>query len=373
MITCLRTLYNNPERFPYVIDTMKEAEPENYFRRDERRFMIAHKYGFNNEEYHSYVADSGIVYTTEPFLLVVFTDNTPQAYDVLAQYAVLMCDYTEYHTTERIRQGAPERAMQKLSFPEAPVPEKGEETAVGGVTDAPLLDMDLTTFARLAGVLALTAIGLGLCVKLAKHAGYVTLVPAVIILLAGVLISRGLILSSGAGLFNADRGDGSAAVESFFGSLESGDYAAACELLNGYSALGVEAEPEDPNAARVVEALRRSYAHTRVGGSSEENEASHSVSFRHLDIAAMRDAVFAQTRSVLDSFVAARPESEVFDGAGEIREELLEEAFAQALDAALAQPEDYAREDALELKLQYSLKGWLIQPDEALMNAICGR
>ena len=92
MITCLRTLYENQERFPYLLDTLKEAEPNNYFRRDEQRYMIAHKYGFNNEGYHSYVADSGIVYTTDPFLLVVFTDNTPSAYDVIAQYAVLMCD-----------------------------------------------------------------------------------------------------------------------------------------------------------------------------------------------------------------------------------------------------------------------------------------
>ena len=53
MITCLRNLYENPDRFPYILDTMLEAEPTNYFRRDEHRYPIAHKYGFDPEVYHT--------------------------------------------------------------------------------------------------------------------------------------------------------------------------------------------------------------------------------------------------------------------------------------------------------------------------------
>ena len=371
MLTCLRTLYENPDRFPYLIDTMKEAEPNNYFRRDEHRYEIAHKYGYNNESYHYYVADSGIFYTSDPFLLVVFTDNTPQAYDVLAQYAVLMCDYTEYHAAERIRQSAPDRAMKKLSFPSVAVPSEGEKTG-GSTSEAPLLDMDLTTFGRLVGILALTVIGLGLCVKLAKHAGYITVVPAIIILAAGLLISRGLIRSSGATLFTISRGDGTETVETFFTDLENGEYAAACELLNGYSTLGVETKPEDALAARVYDALRASYAHTRTGGSSQDNVAKHSVSLRHLDVAALEEGVFGETRSVLEGYVASRPEEEVFDEDYNIRGEVLEEAYAQAFDSVLAQAEQYYSEDEINLKLEFGVKGWLIQPNEKLMNAICG-
>lgn len=372
MITCLRTLYENPERFPYVVDIMKQAEPNRYFHRDEHRYEIAHKYGFNQENYHSYVADSGIIYTTEPFLLVVFTDNTPQAEDVLAQYTVLMCDYTEYHTAERIRLGAPDRALEKLSFPEGPSPAKAESTTAG-MADAPLLDMDLTTFGRLVGVLALTVLGLGLCVKLAKHAGYITLVPAIIILAAGLLISRSLIRSSGASLFVLSRGDGSEAVESFFTELENGDYAAACELLNGYSALGVEEKPEDRDAAAVCDALRRSYSHWWLAGSSQDNEATHSVMLRHLDIAALKEGVFEETRHVLEAYTADRPEEEIYDENLDIRDEVFDQAYREAFDSVLARAEDFCSDEPIDLNLEFGLKGWLIQPNEALMYAICGQ
>ena len=373
MITCLRTLYDNPERFPYLLDTLKEAEPNNYFRRDEHRYEIAHKYGYNTEEYHYYVADSGIFYTSDPFLLVVFTDNTPQSFDVLAQYAVLMCDYTEYHAAERIRQSAPDRALAQLSFPAAPAaPAKGAETGMS-TDDAPLLDMDLATFGRVIGILALTVIGLGLCVKLARHAGYVTLVPAIIILAAGLLISRGLIRSSGATLFTLSRGDGVETVESFFTELEAGDYAAACELLNGYSALGVENTPEDAESARVYDALRSSYSHSRLGGSAQDNEAAYSVSFRHLDIAALKEAVFAETRNVLSGYVTSRPEAEIFNEDYSIKSEVAAQAYAEAFDTVMAQTENYCRMDTLDLELEYGLKGWLIQPNAALMDAVCGR
>ena len=371
MITCLRTLYENPDRFPYLVDTMKEAEPNNYFHRDEHRYEIAHKYGYNNESYHYYVADSGIFYTSEPFLLVVFTDNTPQAYDVLAQYAVLMCDYTEYQAVERVRQKAPAKAVKKLSFPEAPTPVLGEETG-GSTAEAPLLDMDLMSFARLVGVLALTVIGLGLCVKLAKHAGYVAVFPAIIILAAGLLISRGLIRSSGVTLFTVSRGDGYETVETFFTDLETGEYKAACDLLNGYEALGVEKAPaDDEKAARIYEALRASYSHTWTGGSSEENEATHSVLLRHLDIEALKKAVVAETKSILEGYVATKPD-EIFNEKNNIRASVRTEAFDQAFDSLMANPEEYYREDEIELKLEFGLKGWLIQPNEALMNAICG-
>ena len=371
MITCLRTLYENQSRFPYVIDTMKEAEPNNYFHRDEHRYTVAHKYGYNTENYHSYVADSGIIYTTEPYLLVVFTDNTPQAYDVLAKYVVLMSDYTEYHTAERIRESAPERALEQFSFPDAPNATLGTVKKAGSMK-APLLDMDLTTFGRLVGVLTLTVIGLGLCVKLAKHAGYVTLIPAIIILAAGLLIGRGLIRSSGATLFVISRGDGSDTVETFFAELETGDYTAACDLLNGYDALGMEKTPGEPGAAEVYEALRRSYSHWWLSGSSEDNNATHTVTLRHLDIAALKEGVFEETQKILRIYAAERPEEEVYDENLDIREEVAREAYEEAFATVLAQAQDFRRDDTLDLKLQFGLKGWQIQPNEELMAAICG-
>ena len=46
MIYCLRMLAGEPERFPGLIEAMQEAEPDEYFRRSEDRFDIAHKLAF---------------------------------------------------------------------------------------------------------------------------------------------------------------------------------------------------------------------------------------------------------------------------------------------------------------------------------------
>ncbi|MBO5556533.1 MAG: hypothetical protein J5927_05060, partial [Oscillospiraceae bacterium] len=102
MIYCLKLLYDHPERFPRIVETMQKAEPNNYFKLREHRFNIAHKYGFLLTEWHLYLDDCGIAFTDDPILLVLFTDNVGKAYDVMTDYCTLMCDYTQYHTRERI-------------------------------------------------------------------------------------------------------------------------------------------------------------------------------------------------------------------------------------------------------------------------------
>ena len=103
MIYCLRLLYENPDRFPRLVETMQRAEPEEYFKRREQRFEIAHKYGFlQTDDGHLYINDCGIAFTDEPILLVMFTDNNLKAYDVLTEFCTLMCDYSQYHHAQRL-------------------------------------------------------------------------------------------------------------------------------------------------------------------------------------------------------------------------------------------------------------------------------
>lgn len=89
MIYCLRMLAGEPERFPGLIEAMQKAEPDEYFRRSEDRFDIAHKYGFLNTEYHLYMDDCAIAYTDDPIVFVMFTDNIERAYEVMAEYSTL--------------------------------------------------------------------------------------------------------------------------------------------------------------------------------------------------------------------------------------------------------------------------------------------
>lgn len=94
-ITCLKTLYENPDRFQAILDTMKEAEPERYFRFAENRYTIAQKYGFVTENDSRYTNSCGIVFTEEPIAIVMFTKNAPDSNGLLSAYCTAMCDYTQ--------------------------------------------------------------------------------------------------------------------------------------------------------------------------------------------------------------------------------------------------------------------------------------
>ena len=113
MIFCLRELYENQENYPRIIETMQRAEPTEYFKRRERRFNIAHKYGFLQETYHLYMNDCGIAFTDDPIVFVMFTDNVAHAYDVMTEFCTLMCDYAQYRHVLRLEEEAAEAERQR--------------------------------------------------------------------------------------------------------------------------------------------------------------------------------------------------------------------------------------------------------------------
>ena len=73
MITCLRQLYDGGERYDRLIETMQRAEPEKYFKLRERRFNIAHKYGWYAEDPILYLNDCALCFTEDPIAIVLFT------------------------------------------------------------------------------------------------------------------------------------------------------------------------------------------------------------------------------------------------------------------------------------------------------------
>ncbi len=112
MLHCLKVLYENQDRYPRLIESMQRAQPDNYFKRDERRFDIAHKYGYLIEGYRLYMNDCAICFTDDPILIVMFTDGCAKAYEIMAEYPTLMCDYTQYHTAIRREEERQEAARQ---------------------------------------------------------------------------------------------------------------------------------------------------------------------------------------------------------------------------------------------------------------------
>lgn len=135
MLNTLLTLYEEPERFPGVLDYMQQANPEHYFRRTlEGRYTVAQKYG-NVCSSANYMHAAGIIYTPAPFLLVVMTCNVSKSYNLLGELADRFAEYT-LTLDERLAalpsptpEPTPEPAFTPEPTPEpvpAPVPEDAE-------------------------------------------------------------------------------------------------------------------------------------------------------------------------------------------------------------------------------------------------------
>ncbi|MBP3587886.1 MAG: serine hydrolase [Clostridia bacterium] len=91
MMDCLKYLYENQENFEELIGYMKQAMPDQYFKRGVTEYEVAHKYG----SVQVYNNDVGIIYTPQPILLAVYSQGGNTGGDgVCADAARLMTAYT---------------------------------------------------------------------------------------------------------------------------------------------------------------------------------------------------------------------------------------------------------------------------------------
>ena len=95
MTGVMQTLYNEPERFPNIIDCLLNAQPEHYFRRQLGEYQIAQKYGsFKDNSWRDFNHTTGIIYLPHPIILTVMTQDAPEPESVIGDLAKLFADYT---------------------------------------------------------------------------------------------------------------------------------------------------------------------------------------------------------------------------------------------------------------------------------------
>lgn len=92
----MTTLYNENERFPNIIECLKESDNGSYFHGAMRgAYEVAQKYGNyidkRNVEYNN---TTGIIYTPHPFVLTVMTKNLGITQEIMWDMAVIFKDYT---------------------------------------------------------------------------------------------------------------------------------------------------------------------------------------------------------------------------------------------------------------------------------------
>ena len=102
----LKMLYAEPERYPGVLDRMRDANPGAYFKLKERRFVIAQKYGYYYDDDLGAINAIGVIYTDEPILLVMMSKYLPGGSYTLGEFCVEMCDYAQYWAGVRDRERA---------------------------------------------------------------------------------------------------------------------------------------------------------------------------------------------------------------------------------------------------------------------------
>lgn len=386
MIHCLKTLYENPDRFPRVVDTMLKAEPDNYFNYHEQGFDIAHKYGYLEDDGGLYLNDCAICFTDDPILLVIFTFGIPRPYEALSDFCTLMCDYTQYQTAlrreEEARQ-AEEAAIQTLeSALPAQKPEAVEPDFSAGIigsADGPT-SIILSDKGGSAGMLILAALILALMtvvlvavLRCAKK-GKIKLPWAIAaLILSGLALILAVIAPKLGTLVTAPAGDPQETVTEFFDLIIAGDYPSAYACLSDYTGLGLENTPESEAGQQIYLALRQSYSYKLYGDCVRNGlSASQQVLLTHLDVTALRADLKDATEAALTQLVQTLPKDELYDENKHYLPSVTETAYANAVASLLSHVEDYYTISGLELELSYTAGGWHIITNNLMLNALCG-
>ena len=100
MMDALTYLYEYRADFTEMIGYMKSAQPGQYFKAGVKDYEVAHKYGY----FEGAVNDVGIIYAPQPFLLVVYTQDTAEA--VVAETAALFTAYNVWQNRPEPEQDA---------------------------------------------------------------------------------------------------------------------------------------------------------------------------------------------------------------------------------------------------------------------------
>lgn len=386
MIHCLKTLYENQENFPRLIDTMLRAEPENYFKFHQQDYEIAHKYGYLVEGWHLYMNDCAICYTDDPILIVLFTDTIKDPYVTMTDFCSLMCDYTQYHTAlrreEEARQ-AEEEAIQSLENNTSvqETQDDGSDFSVGviGGADGPtsiiLSDKGGSAgmIVLIALIIALMAVVLAAALRWAKK-GKLRLSWAVLALIfSGMALILAVVAPSLGTVVTAPAGNPQETVTEFFDSVIAGDYQSAYACLSDYTSLGLENTPEGEAGQQIYQALRQSYSYKLYGDCVKNGlSASQQVLLTHLDVTALEADLKDATEAALNQLVQSLPRDQLYDENNNYLPSVTDSAYSSAVASLLSHVEDYYTTTGLELELSYGTGGWRIVTNTPMLNALCG-
>lgn len=398
-IQVLKLLYTENDRFPGVVENMLEAEPYSYLREYEHRFPIAQKYGYVEQSNHTYINSCGIVFSASPFCIVIFTDNLSKAYDVMAEYCTLMCDYNEIQSRkaqeaaaqaeqERLAAEAAAQAEAEAEAAEAAArvqeeasvqeePSKQEEP--NAADERPVLVKHTIGNVPIGGFMAMIAICTAAIIAIViifryngagSINGFWGVLSIILAALAMLLCIVGLNFGT---IVSAPNGNPQDTVEAFYENIISGNYSEAYSYLSDYSDLGLENPPESEEGRMIFNALKSSYAYTIRGNCTRDTlHATQLVAFRYLNLAMVEEAAGGMINDLLNDVVQTRPKSQVYDAEGNYLESVTDEVYRKALTEVLGDSEKYCTSSEFEVSLDYIDGEWLLNTDSRMIAALLG-
>lgn len=126
LIGTLRTLWNEREKYDWILDYMKQAQPDSYFSKYRGEYEVAHKTG----NALGYIADSGIVFAEKPFSLTVLSFSIQRPEETLGELARIAMDYAEYLAARETPSPASEPTPDPAPEPTPARADKSEQTAL---------------------------------------------------------------------------------------------------------------------------------------------------------------------------------------------------------------------------------------------------
>ncbi len=156
-------------------------------------------------------------------------------------------------------------------------------------------------------------------------------------------------------------------------ALCSRDYDTLSGCLYGTPELGLDREPADAAGKLIWDALAGSYRYELAEGihATDSGVAMH-LTISALDVNSVTADLRTRSQSLLEQRVqAAEDPAQVYDEAGEYREDFVMEVLCDAVEAAIA---DDGTEVSwnVTLNLVYENGQWWIMPEGELLEAISG-
>ena len=153
----------------------------------------------------------------------------------------------------------------------------------------------------------------------------------------------------------------------------TGDYSAAGTGMYGTPDLGVDREAADEVGVMIWDAFVDSLSYELQGECyAVDDGVAQKVAISCLNIDSVTATLRERSQALLEQRVAeAEDTSELYDGSGEYREDLVMDVLRQAARQALAEDAVYETVQ-VQVNLVYKNGQWWVVPDTALLNVISG-